>query len=45
MVDTAHRICRSGDDPDLAAVVDAWAELPEGFRNSILMLVNAATRR
>jgi hypothetical protein len=35
-----HDACRT--DPDLAAVVAAWPELPEAVRQSILMLVKAA---
>jgi hypothetical protein len=30
------------NDPNLAAVVAAWPELPEAVRASIMMLVNAA---
>ena len=30
------------DDVDLAAVNEAWRTLPEGVRQSILMLVKAA---
>jgi len=29
-------------DPDLAFVVDAWPSLPDGVRQSIMMLVKAA---
>jgi hypothetical protein len=30
------------DDADLAAVVAAWGDLPDGVRQSILMLVKAS---
>ncbi len=30
-------------DPDLAAVVEAWPDLPEAIRAGILAMVNAAT--
>jgi hypothetical protein len=30
------------DDPDLAAVVEAWPELPEALRAGILAMVKAA---
>jgi hypothetical protein len=29
------------DDPDLAKVVAAWPDLPEGVRQAVLALVNA----
>jgi hypothetical protein len=29
--------------PDLAAVIDAWDQLPEAVRSSIMMLVKAAS--
>ena len=32
-------------DPDLAAVVDAWPELPEAIRDGILVMVKAAWKR
>ncbi len=34
---------RSHHDPDLAAVVDAWPELPEAIRAGILAMVKAAS--
>ena len=33
------------NDPDLAAVIDAWDTLPEAVRASILMLVEAASNK
>ena len=30
-------------DPDLAAVVDAWSELPEAIRAGIVAMVKAAS--
>ena len=32
-------------DPDLAAVVAAWPELPEAIRTGIVAMVKAAERR
>jgi hypothetical protein len=32
------------DDPDLAAVVDAWPHLPEAIRAAIVAMVNAASK-
>jgi hypothetical protein len=32
-------------DPDLAAVVAAWPDLPEAIRSDILELVHAASRK
>jgi len=34
-----------GDDPELAAVVAAWATLPEAVRARIVGLVEGATAR
>jgi hypothetical protein len=31
-------------DPDLAAVVDAWSRLPEAIKAGILAMVKAAAR-
>ena len=31
------------DDPDLAIVIEAWDRLPEGVRQSVVMLVKAAS--
>jgi hypothetical protein len=31
------------DGPDLAAVVEAWPDLPEAIRAGILAMVNAAS--
>jgi len=33
---------RSHDDPDLAAVVDAWPDLPKALKAGILAMVKAA---
>ncbi len=33
------------DDPGLAAVVEAWPELPEAIRTGIVAMVKAAERR
>jgi hypothetical protein len=38
----AHRQRAASDDPDLAAIIDAWDRLPEAVRASIMMLVRAA---
>jgi len=43
----AHSLTAQGqraasNDPDLGAVVEAWDRLPEGVRQSVVMLVNAA---
>jgi len=35
--------CRT--DPDLAAVVEAWPELPEAIRTGIVAMVKATERR
>jgi hypothetical protein len=32
-------------DADLAAVIEAWDRLPEGVRQSVVMLVKAAVGR
>jgi hypothetical protein len=31
-------------DPDLAAVIDAWGQLPEALRTGIVAMVKAATK-
>jgi len=36
-------ICKA--DPDLATVVEAWPDLPEVVRQSIMLLVKAASSR
>ncbi len=33
------------DDPDLAIVIEAWDRLPVGVRQSVVMLVKAASGR
>jgi len=35
---------RSHDDPDLAAVVDAWPDLPEAVKAGIVAMVKASAR-
>ena len=42
---TAHGQRAASNDPDLAVVNDAWPQLPEAVRASILMLVKAAAGR
>jgi hypothetical protein len=37
-----HDICQT--DPDLAAVVAAWPDLPEAIRAGILAMVTAASK-
>jgi hypothetical protein len=39
---TAQGQRAESNDPDLAAVIDAWDRLPEGVRQSVVMLVKAA---
>jgi hypothetical protein len=34
-----------GNDPELAAVADAWPTLPEPIRAAILAMVKATTKR
>jgi hypothetical protein len=43
----AHTLTAQGqraasNDPDLAAVIEAWDGIPEGVRQSVVMLVKAA---
>jgi hypothetical protein len=42
MIVSALRICRSVDDPDLAAVIEACSELPEAIKAGIIAMVRAA---
>ena len=35
---------REPNDPDLAAVLDAWPELPEAIKAGIMAMVRAARR-
>jgi hypothetical protein len=39
--DLIHDICQN--DPDLARIVDAWPTLSENVRDSIMMLITAAS--
>ena len=41
-VENAYALNSNANDPDLAAVVDAWPELPEAIRAGILAMVKAA---
>jgi hypothetical protein len=36
---------RCQNDPDLAAVVDAWPNLPEAIKSGVFAIVKAATRQ
>jgi hypothetical protein len=38
----AHRQRAASNDPDLAAVIDAWDRLPEAVRAGIVAMVRAA---
>jgi hypothetical protein len=40
-----HSLChfRAEIDPDLAAIADAWATLPDALKSGILAMVKAAT--
>ena len=40
---TAQGQRAASNDPDLAAVIEAWDRLPEGVRQSVVMLVKAAS--
>ena len=41
---TGHSTTSCTNDPDLAAVVEAWSELPEAVRAGIVAMVKAAKR-
>jgi hypothetical protein len=40
----AHRQRAASNDPDLAAVIDAWDRLPEAVRAGIVAMVKAASK-
>jgi hypothetical protein len=41
---TRDRVVARQTDPDLAAVIEAWPELPEAIKADILALVKAGRR-
>jgi hypothetical protein len=43
-VENAYAIDARGTDPDLAAVVDAWPNLPEAIKAGIVAMVKAASK-
>ena len=40
--EVAAHLPRGSDDPDLAIVVERWADLPEAIRTGIVAMVKAA---